>query len=174
MFLRYPAHLPSLICTLYLNLPDLHYSPGELPKKAGVHLAGVLKRTGHTGSNSFAPLYPPTHPTPCPQPLSITLKGITNDSVDPSIDTWRTVALPLLRRAGGLEESNAGGSLELRVVKRGARPAGGGEVQLRVPLVRQLPRVVMRDEGMVKRIRGISYSMKVRRHRHTTSGWGGV
>jgi hypothetical protein len=35
-------------------------------------------------------------------------------------------------------------------------------VQLRVPLVRQLPRVVMTDEGMVKRIRGISYSMKVR------------
>lgn len=108
---------------------------------------------------------PPLPPHPPTQPLSITLKGITNDSVDPSIDTWRTVALPLLRRAGGLEESNAGGSLELRVVKRGARPAGGGEVQLRVPLVRQLPRVVMRDEGMVKRIRGISYSMKVRGQR---------
>lgn len=100
-----------------------------------------------------------------PQPLSITLKGITNDSVDPSIDTWRTVALPLLRKAGGLDESSAGGSLELRVVKRGARPAGGGEVQLRVPLVRQLPHVVMTDEGMVKRIRGISYSMKVGRGR---------
>lgn len=99
---------------------------------------------------------------PCPlQPLSITLRGITNDAVDPSIDTWRTVALPLLRKAGGLDESSAGGSLELRVVRRGARPAGGGEVQLRVPLVRQLPRVVMTDEGMVKRIRGISYSMKV-------------
>lgn len=95
------------------------------------------------------------------QPLSITLRGITNDAVDPSIDTWRTVALPLLRKAGGLDESAAGGSLELRVVKRGARPLGGGEVQLRVPLVRQLPRVVMTDEGMVKRVRGISYSMKV-------------
>jgi hypothetical protein len=103
---------------------------------------------------------------PCPccplQPLSITLRGITNDAVDPSIDTWRTVSLPLLRKAGGLDESSAGGSLELRVVRRGARPAGGGEVQLRVPLVRQLPRVVMTDEGMVKRIRGISHSMKVR------------
>lgn len=95
------------------------------------------------------------------KPLSITLRGVTNDSVDPSVDTWRTVALPLLRKAGGLDESAAGGSLELRVVRRGARPAGGGEVQLRVPLVRQLPRVVMTDEGMVKRIRGISYSMKV-------------
>jgi RNA 3'-terminal phosphate cyclase len=109
--------------------------------------------------------WPLTPVLPCPcrlQPLSITLRGITNDAVDSSIDTWRTVALPLLRKAGGLDESSAGGSLELRVVRRGARPAGGGEVQLRVPLVRQLPRVVMTDEGMVKRIRGISYSMKVR------------
>jgi hypothetical protein len=133
------------------------------------HLTSLLPSLLYLTSppTSFAPS--PPHP---PQPLSITLKGITNDSVDPSIDTWRTVALPLLRRAGGLEESNAGGSLELRVVKRGARPAGGGEVQLRVPLVRQLPRVVMRDEGMVKRIRGISYSVKVRGQRDLGSpGW---
>lgn len=119
-------------------------------------------------------------PTPAythQQPLSITLKGITNDSLDPSVDTWRTVALPLLRKAGGLDEATAGGSLELRVVRRGARPAGGGEVQLRVPLVRALPRVVMTDEGMVKRVRGISYSMKVRGLRCDGVGWwigGGV
>lgn len=94
--------------------------------------------------------------------------------MDPSIDTWRTVALPLLRKAGGLDESAAGGSLELRVVRRGARPAGGGEVQLRVPLVRQLPRVVMTDEGMVKRIRGISYSMKVNTARGVGRGRSGM
>lgn len=95
------------------------------------------------------------------QPLSITLRGITNDHVDPSIDTWRTVSLPLLRRAAGLDEA-AAGSLELKVVRRGARPGGGGEVQLRVPLVRALPLVSMSDEGMVKRVRGIAYSMRVR------------
>ncbi|WIA28864.1 hypothetical protein OEZ86_011390 [Tetradesmus obliquus] len=94
------------------------------------------------------------------RPLSITLRGITNDHVDPSIDTWRTVSLPLLRRAAGLDEA-AAGSLELKVVRRGARPGGGGEVQLRVPLVRALPLVSMSDEGMVKRVRGIAYSMRV-------------
>ena len=44
------------------------------------------------------------------QPLSITLKGITNDHLDPSIDVIRTVTLPLLKRLG--VEDNG---LELKV-----------------------------------------------------------
>jgi RNA 3'-terminal phosphate cyclase-like protein len=97
---------------------------------------------------------------PCWQPLSITLKGITNDHADPSIDTWRTVTLPLLRRIADLDEAAASG-LELRILRRGARPVGGGEVLLRVPMIKQLPLVSLRDEGMVKRVRGIAYSMRV-------------
>lgn len=37
--------------------------------------------------------------------------------------------------------------LELRVVSRGAPPGGGGEVVLRVPMVKQLAAVKMEDEG---------------------------
>jgi RNA 3'-terminal phosphate cyclase len=120
--------------------------------------ACLPERLLHPTRNTLLPL-PPTLPGPL-QPLSITLRGITNDHVDPSIDTWRTVSLPLLRRAAGLDDAAAGG-LELKVVRRGARPGGGGEVQLRVPLVRALPLVSMSDEGMVKRVRGIAYSMRV-------------
>ena len=32
---------------------------------------------------------------------------------------------------------------------------------LRVPIVKELPVVALTDEGMVKRIRGVAYSMKV-------------
>ncbi|KXZ50132.1 hypothetical protein GPECTOR_17g1005 [Gonium pectorale] len=88
--------------------------------------------------------------------LSITLKGITNDSTDPGVDTFRTVTLPLMRKALGLEDG-----LELRVVSRGAAPGGGGEVVLRVPLVKELGPIKLVDEGMVKRIRGVAFSMKV-------------
>mmetsp|Transcript_17590 Transcript_17590/g.30185 ORF Transcript_17590/g.30185 Transcript_17590/m.30185 type:complete len:382 (+) Transcript_17590:112-1257(+) len=88
--------------------------------------------------------------------LSITLKGITSDQLDPGVDVLRTVTMPLLKRLG-IDDSG----LELKVVKRGARPLGGGEVHLRVPLVKELPCINMTDEGMVKRIRGVSYSMKV-------------
>jgi RNA 3'-terminal phosphate cyclase-like protein len=34
-------------------------------------------------------------------------------------------------------------------------------VFLRVPVVRQLPPVVLADEGMVKRVRGVAYSARV-------------
>lgn len=40
-------------------------------------------------------------------------------------------------------------------------PGGGGEVQLRVPVVRELASLDWTDEGMVKRIRGVAFSAKV-------------
>ena len=51
------------------------------------------------------------------QPLSITLRGITNAAADPSVDIWRTVTLPLLRQATGLSDG-----FELKIVNRGAEP----------------------------------------------------
>lgn len=53
----------------------------------------------------------------CLQPLSITLRGITNAAADPSVDVWRTVTLPLLRQATGLSDG-----FELKIIKRGAEP----------------------------------------------------
>ncbi len=75
------------------------------------------------------------------QPLFITLKGITNDHIDPGVDTFRTVTLPLLKHLG-IEEG-----LELRVARRGAHPLGGGEVILRVPVLKMLNPINLTDEG---------------------------
>ncbi|GMH33789.1 hypothetical protein BSKO_01623 [Bryopsis sp. KO-2023] len=90
------------------------------------------------------------------KPLSIVLQGITNDEFDPGLDTWRTVTLPILAKFCDIEDG-----LECHVVRRGARLGGGGEVKLMVPIVREVPNVRWVDEGMVKRIRGVAYSMKV-------------
>ena len=46
------------------------------------------------------------------------------------------------QRKLGVEEG-----LELLVKRRGARPLGGGEVVLRVPVLRQMPPVSLTDEG---------------------------
>ena len=38
---------------------------------------------------------------------------------------------------------------------------GGGEIMVKLPIIRELPPISLTDEGMVKRIRGIAHSMKV-------------
>jgi len=52
------------------------------------------------------------------QPLAITLRGITNDGRDPSVDTWRAVTLPLLRQL-----TDAEGGFDLKLNRRGAPPS---------------------------------------------------
>ncbi|XP_021759393.1 probable RNA 3'-terminal phosphate cyclase-like protein [Chenopodium quinoa] len=91
------------------------------------------------------------------KPLSIRLKGITNDSKDTSIDTFRSTTLNILKRFGVPSEG-----LELKIENRGVPPLGGGEVVLSVPIVHSsLTAVNWVDEGMVKRIRGVSFSTRV-------------
>ncbi|VAI39569.1 unnamed protein product [Triticum turgidum subsp. durum] len=90
-------------------------------------------------------------------PLSVRLKGITNDTKDPSVDTFRMVTLHMLKHFGVPLEG-----LELKIESRGAPPRGGGEVLLRVPNINStLKAVNWIDEGMVKRIRGVTFSTNV-------------
>ncbi|CAH9061419.1 unnamed protein product [Cuscuta epithymum] len=91
------------------------------------------------------------------KPLCIRLKGITNDPKDPSVDTFRSTTLPILKQFGVPSEG-----LGLKVESRGVAPNGGGEVILSVPIVQDsLKAVIWTDEGLVKRIRGVSFSARV-------------
>lgn len=88
-------------------------------------------------------------------PLSIRLKGVTNGSVDPSCDTFRTATLPLLSKFGISE------GLVFKISKRGAAPGGGGEVTFSCPIVKKIEPVEVLDEGKIKRVRGVAYSARV-------------
>lgn len=93
-------------------------------------------------------------------PTSIRLTGITNDSIDVSVDTWRTVTLPLLRQLIG--EEGTQGAFELKIVRRGSAPGGGGEILLSIPTLKgKIPPISLLDEGLVKRVRGIAYATKM-------------
>ena len=59
--------------------------------------------------------------------------GITNDSKDPSIDTFQSTTLPILKQFGVPSEG-----VKLKLESRGAPPQGGGEVVLSIPAVQSL------------------------------------
>lgn len=56
-------------------------------------------------------------------PLHATLRGVTNDNVDASVDAFKATTLPLLKHFG-IDEG-----LDFKIKKRGAPPLGGGEVR---------------------------------------------
>uniref|UniRef100_H3D6Q6 RNA terminal phosphate cyclase-like 1 n=1 Tax=Tetraodon nigroviridis TaxID=99883 RepID=H3D6Q6_TETNG len=88
-------------------------------------------------------------------PLKATLRGVTNDPVDPTVDLLKSTSLPLMKRFGV-----DGEAFVLKVVKRGMAPGGGGEVFFSCPACRLKP-VQLTDPGKIKRIRGVAYSARV-------------
>ncbi|KAK0459854.1 18S rRNA biogenesis protein [Desarmillaria tabescens] len=76
------------------------------------------------------------------KPFQLTLRGITTDEHDLSLF--------------GLTDG-----VELRIKKRGAAPAGGGEVQFMCPIVKQVKTLNFVEPGKIKRIRGIAHAVRV-------------
>ncbi|KAJ1960282.1 hypothetical protein GGI12_003886 [Dipsacomyces acuminosporus] len=87
--------------------------------------------------------------------LIATLRGVTMNNTDLSVDTIRTATLVNYRNFG-IEEG-----VELRITKRGAPPKGGGEVRFICPVVRSVKPINFTDQGKIRRIRGISYATRV-------------
>ncbi|XP_076115690.1 RNA 3'-terminal phosphate cyclase-like protein [Mytilus galloprovincialis] len=89
-------------------------------------------------------------------PLRATLRGVTNDQTDPSVDLIKLSTLPVLKRFLGTDEF-----LELKIVKRGAAPEGGGEIFFTCPCRQKLRPLQYTDPGKIKRIRGVAWSVRV-------------
>lgn len=89
-------------------------------------------------------------------PLKATLRGVTNDPCDPTVDVLKSTAVPLMKKFG-----IDGEGLELKVVKRGMAPGGGGEVVFTCPVRRTIRPVQLTEPGKIKRIRGVAYSVRV-------------
>ncbi|OLL21934.1 putative RNA 3'-terminal phosphate cyclase-like protein [Neolecta irregularis DAH-3] len=92
----------------------------------------------------------------CKSPVGITLTGITSNDLDIGVDTLRTAILPLLKRIG------VDDGLELRILKRGAPPLGGGEIHFTCSKqIRHFSTLHFTTPGKIKRIRGIASSTRV-------------
>lgn len=93
--------------------------------------------------------------------LTLTLKGITTGGDrDLGADSLRTVTLPTL--ALFLPETGTlSSALELRVLKRGAPPGGGGEILFRCPTIATLTTLNFTAPGRIRKIRGIASATRV-------------
>ncbi|GES78090.1 18S rRNA biogenesis protein [Rhizophagus clarus] len=80
------------------------------------------------------------------QAFDLTLTGITNDNTDISVDSIRTVTLLQLRKFGIEEE------LELKIIKRGSAPLGGGEINFKCPIIRSLKPMQFTDEDSARSV----------------------
>ena len=91
------------------------------------------------------------------KPMEITLTGVTNDDEEVSVDTFRTVTLPMLKKRFGCDDG-----LSLHIAKRGCPSDGGGEVKLSFPIAKELPGGIdWVSEGLVKRVRGVAFTAKI-------------
>ncbi|XP_059486161.1 probable RNA 3'-terminal phosphate cyclase-like protein [Neocloeon triangulifer] len=91
----------------------------------------------------------------CKKPLQCVLRGVTNNKIDPSVDSVKAGGLPVLKKFILVDDG-----LELRIDKRGMPPAGGGQVIFKCP-VRKLRPQQFNDAGKVKKIRGVSFALRV-------------
>ena len=92
----------------------------------------------------------------CKNPLNVTLKGITNNDIDPSPDLLKQSALPVLLKFILVDEG-----LEIKVEKRGCQPGGGGQVRFQCPVRKTLRPIQWMDQGKIKRIRGVAWATRV-------------
>ncbi|KAF9577594.1 hypothetical protein BGW38_007100 [Lunasporangiospora selenospora] len=135
---------------------DISYTGTSIVYKPGVIIGGKVYHDCGTARAIGYFLEPLVALAPfAKSPMNITLNGITNDNVDLSVDTIRTVLLPQLKKFG-LEEG-----IELEITSRGAPPNGGGRVTFRCPIVRSLKPIQFTDEGRIKRVRGVAYCTRV-------------
>ncbi|XP_038220779.1 probable RNA 3'-terminal phosphate cyclase-like protein [Zerene cesonia] len=92
----------------------------------------------------------------CKEPLNAVLQGVTHHDLDVSVDKVKTAALPVLLKFILVDDG-----LELKVVRRGAPPLGGGEIVFKCPVRRHLRPLQWTKWGLVKRIRGVVYALRV-------------
>jgi len=130
----------------------LTYTPGVLIGGKVEHECGLDRAIGYFLEVVFA-LAPF-----CKTPIDLTLKGITNDALDPSVDALRYTSLPIIRVFLKILDPN---EVQLKITSRGLRPRGGGSVFFHCPVRRNLKPVQLTDAGRIKRIRGVAYACRV-------------
>ncbi|CAG0914501.1 unnamed protein product, partial [Notodromas monacha] len=90
------------------------------------------------------------------KPMKIRFTGVVSNQIDVSVDTLKKCSLPVMSRFLPDDED-----LSISFVARGVPPLGGGEIVFSCPVCRALKPVQIKDQGKVKRVRGVAYALRV-------------
>lgn len=138
------------------SIIDISYTGTSFQYRPGQITGGVVKHDCTGGRSVGYFLEPLLQLAPYSKsPVNLTLNGITTDNLDVGVDVIRTSILPVMKRFSGDD------GLELRILKRGAAPGGGGQIQFLCPIVKQYPTLHLLQSGKISRIRGIASSTRV-------------
>lgn len=88
--------------------------------------------------------------------LNIHLHGLTNHPTDNSVDSIQNQLIPYLKNHYGIDNE-----LQMKIIKRGYLPEGGGHVQIIIPAVRKFNKVNFAEKGYIKRVRGTCAGSKI-------------
>lgn len=91
----------------------------------------------------------------CKLALRLTLHGVSSEELDQTIDSVKNINVPILRHFGVSE------GVDFKILRRGAKPLGGGQVFFTCPVVGTLQPVTLTDVGRIKKIRGIAAATRV-------------
>ncbi|MEM3022511.1 MAG: RNA 3'-terminal phosphate cyclase [Candidatus Bathyarchaeia archaeon] len=91
-----------------------------------------------------------------PSKVTATISGGTDVRWSPPIDYFRFVALPIL--------SKMGPRVDLRLIRRGHYPKGGGRVEISVEPAEKLDPILMKEFGELVEVRGLSHCTGLPRH----------
>ncbi|XP_050520976.1 RNA 3'-terminal phosphate cyclase-like protein [Daktulosphaira vitifoliae] len=129
---------------------DLYFQPGLLIGGSISHECCKLRGIGYYLELIFMV-------TPyCKKGIHITLKGVTNNEKDPSVDAFKTCALPILQRILLLATD-----VTMDIKKRGMEPDGGGEIYFSCEPVKYTKPIQLTEFGKIKKIRGTFFSLRV-------------
>ena len=87
--------------------------------------------------------------------LHIKLKGITNNLIDNSVDSFKMSTCVLLQKL------IIGDTVEFKINRRGILPNGIGEVDFKIPIITGLAPFDWLNEGKIKRVRGVAFTSKL-------------
>ena len=127
---------------------SIYYKPGVITGGPVEHDCGTVKSIGYF-LQPLIPLLPFAK-----NPVRFALDGVTNDNQDASIDYLRTSYVPVMKMFG-VEH------FDIKVVRRGALPNGGGHILVSCSTVRSLKPIEFVDEGRIRKIRGVAYSTRI-------------